>query len=114
MTQPTDHYAEAERHLERSYESGRGTGFQERMIARAHVHALLAATKPPQVPIVVKAPEELLAKMRYLDLEIGGGILLIPEEIAAGYGEGDPEAGVDAFVKQLIEAMERPMGGGLA
>ena len=115
MTQPTDHYAQAERCLrESAVVTGLRDEQRDRLIARAAVHAQLAATKPPQVPIVVKAPEELLAKMRYLDLEIGGGILLIPEEIAAGFADGDPEAGVDAFVKQLIEAMERPMGGGLA
>jgi hypothetical protein len=108
----TDHYAEAERLLRESHRPSYKDALKDRLVARAHVHAMLAAIPRPQLPVMVKAPQELLDSMRKLDLPLGAGILLVPEEIAAGFAHGDDEAGLQNFIDALHEAMRAPVNEG--
>ena len=103
----TDHYAEAERHLKRSFESGYDAASRDRMIARAHVHAMLAAIPRTTVPIIVTAPGELIDRIKVTPpAGLHGGVIFIPEEIAPEGPEGIAERIVDTLMEQVDSPLD--------
>lgn len=98
---PAQHYIEAEAILEEArsiYGEAR-----DQALARAQVHATLAAAPFLSGPVVVSAPGEMIDRVKIVDASgASAGILFIPEELA---GPGDAQS----FADELIAQMARPL-----
>lgn len=104
----TDHYAEAERCLrESAVVTGLRDEQRDRLIARAAVHAQLAAIPRTTVPIIVTAPGELIDRIKVTPpAGLHGGVIFVPEEIAAEGPEGIAERIVDTLMEQVSHPLD--------